>query len=65
MLCTINAHGLTIIFVLPPALHIHTVTVIVLILPLAGAYLYYYRPGVAVNRFGGGVIIPLPSSIGQ
>ena len=31
----------------------------------AGAYLYYYRPGVAVDRNGGGLIIPLPSSVGQ
>ena len=30
-----------------------------------GAYLYYYSPGVAVSRFGGGHIIPLPSSVGQ
>ena len=32
---------------------------------LVGAYLYYYHPGVAVNRNGGGIIIPLPPSVGQ
>lgn len=31
----------------------------------AGAFLYYYRPGVAVDRTGGGVEIPVPPSIGQ
>ena len=30
-----------------------------------GAFLYYYVPGQAVDRNGGGVIIPLPSSVGQ
>ena len=30
-----------------------------------GAYLYFYRPGVAVDPRGGGVIIPLPPSVGQ
>ena len=30
-----------------------------------GAFLYYYVPGQAVDRTGGGVIIPLPSSVGQ
>lgn len=32
---------------------------------LAGAFLYYYSPGVAVNRNGGGFNIPLPPSVGQ
>ena len=30
-----------------------------------GAFLYYYRLVVAVNRNGGGVIIPLSSLAGQ
>ena len=53
----------------------HTTSIVVLddIIPLSnltilhtlGAFLYYYRPGVAVDRRGGGVIIPLPPSVGQ
>ena len=31
----------------------------------AGAYLYYYPPGAAVDRSGGGVIIPLSGSAAQ
>ena len=30
-----------------------------------GAFLYSYAPGVAVNRFGGGTNILLPTSAGQ
>ena len=29
------------------------------------AYLYYYAPGQTVDRFGGGVKIPLPSQFGE
>ena len=32
---------------------------------IIGAYFYFYEPGVAVNRFGGGIIIPLSSEFGQ
>ena len=35
------------------------------LLQSTGAFLYYYAPGQAVDRTGGGVIIPLPSSVGQ
>ena len=39
--------------------------ILLYLLIFTGAYLYYYSPGVAVSRFGGGHIIPLPSSVGQ
>ena len=42
-----------------------TITEIYLLYILTGAFLYYYAPGQAVDRRGGGVIIPLPLSVGQ
>lgn len=32
---------------------------------VAGAYLYYYSPGVVVNRQAKGFTIPLPPELGQ
>ena len=32
---------------------------------IAGAFMYFYRPGDAVDPQGGGVTIPLPAEFGQ
>lgn len=32
---------------------------------ITGAFLYYYGPGVTVDRLGGGFNIPLPPPAGQ
>ena len=43
----------------------YTTTILLYCDFFVGAFLYYYRPGVAVDRNGGGFNIPLPSSVGQ